>query len=487
MKVDVLLTCDRTLMSNYHGKEFLGFGTSAPPNWIPEFMFRQLFFPKMKKVSGFPWQAPYGLRKIEAKLLDEGIDAIVIDPDDLRKYEAKVIGIYVMDAFGWGPSSTTLAGIMKTGEPYLAKYFKKLLQSRGYKKLKEQGAKTIVGGPATWQFHFKPEFLDEYGIDCVFEGEGEMAIHLFKKALDGEELPKFYKESKVPTIEEIPEIKRASINGLVEIGRGCPRGCKFCSVTLRPLRWYPYEKIEKELMINKRHGLKTAILHAEDVLLYGQKGVIPDEEKVIKLNKIAKKYFSHVSWSHVSFAAVAAKPKLMKKIAEILLDEKQRWWGAEMGIETGSARLMKKLMPAKAKPFKVEEYPEVIKHAAGIITDNNMIPACTLITGLPEEEEEDIIKTIELIEDLKDFKSVIVPLFFVPMGKLKEKDWFRKEEMSELHKELFIKCMLHNLRWIKKIADDYFRDKKIHSIIKSFYILFARLIEWQAKKKGVLE
>ncbi|RLF43750.1 MAG: hypothetical protein DRN29_09600 [Thermoplasmata archaeon] len=144
-------------------------------------------------------------------------------------------------------------------------------------------------------------------------------------------------------------------------------------------------------------------------------------------------------------------------------------------------------MPAKAKPFKPEEYPEVVKQAAGIITDNNMIPACTLIAGLPEEEEEDIIKTIELIEDLKDFKSLIVPLFFVPMGKLKEKDWFRKEEMSELHKELFIKCMLHNLRWVKEITNDYFRGKKVHSIIKPFYILFVKLIEWQAKKKGVLE
>ncbi len=487
MKIDVLLTCDRTLMSNHHGKEFLGFGTSAPPNWIPELIFRQLFFPKMKKVDGLPWQAPYGLRKIEAKLIDEGIDAIVVDPDDLAGYKAKVIGIYVMDAFGWGPSSTTFAGIMKTGEPYLAKYFKKLLRSRGYKKLKAHGAKTIVGGPAAWQFRFKPEFLDEYGIDCVFEGEGEMAVHLIKKALDGEELPKFYKESKVPAIEEIPEIKRASVNGLVEIGRGCPRGCKFCSVTLRPLRWYPYEKIEKEMKVNVEAGVKGGILHAEDVLLYGQRGVIPNEEKIVKLNEMAKKYYNIISWSHASFAAVAAKPKIIEKVAEIICDEKQRWWGAEMGIETGSPELIKKAMPAKAKPFKPEEYPEVVKQAAGIITDNNMIPACTLIAGLPEEEEEDIIKTIELIEDLKDFKSLIVPLFFVPMGKLKEKDWFRKEEMSELHKELFIKCMLHNLRWVKEITNDYFRGKKVHSIIKPFYILFVKLIEWQAKKKGVLE
>jgi radical SAM superfamily enzyme YgiQ (UPF0313 family) len=487
MKIDVLLTCDRTLMSNYHGKEFLGFGTSAPPNWIPELIFRQLFFPKMKKVDGLPWQAPYGLRKLEAKLIDEGINAVVVDPDDLAGYKAKVIGIYVMDAFGWGPSSTTLAGILRTGEPYLVKYFKKLLQSKGYKKLKEEGAKTIVGGPATWQFRYNPEFLTQYGIDCVFEGEGEAAVKLFRDALDGKELPKFYEERNAPSLEEISDIKRASVNGLVEIGRGCPRGCNFCSVTLRPLRWYPYEKIEKELQVNKKYGLKTAILHAEDVMLYGQKGVVPDEDKILKLNEIAKKYFPYVSWSHASFAAVAAKPKTIEKVAEILIDDTQKWWGAEMGIETGSARLIKKIMPAKAKPFKPEEYPEVVKQAAGILTDNNLIPASTLITGLPEETEEDIQKTIELIEDLKDFKSVIVPLFFVPMGKLMDKNWFKREEMNELHKELLMKCMQHDVRWIKEIANDYFQEKKRYILIKPFYILFTKLVEWQARKKRVLE
>ena len=57
-------------------------------------------------------------------------------------------------------------------------------------------------------------------------------------------------------------------------------------------------------------------------------------------------------------------------------------------------------MPAKAYPFNPKEWPEVVKIAAGIMSDNNLVPACTLITGLPQETEEDVVKTIELIEDL---------------------------------------------------------------------------------------
>jgi len=35
-KLKVLLTADRPLMSNYHHKEFFGFGTASPPNVVPE-------------------------------------------------------------------------------------------------------------------------------------------------------------------------------------------------------------------------------------------------------------------------------------------------------------------------------------------------------------------------------------------------------------------------------------------------------------------
>jgi len=487
---DIVLTADKTLMSNHHHKEFLGFGTSAPPNWLPERLFRFLFFPKIKTINGLPIEAPYGLRKIEAKLIDLGFDVKTVYPDYIDRFNPKVIGIYAMDPFGWGPSSTTFTGIMQTGEPYLAKYFRLLFESNSYKKAKEKRAKTIVGGPGVWQFKLNQRFMDKYGIDCVIDGEGEheKTIEIFRDALRGKELPRFVelKACECPILDEISEIKNPSVNGLIEVGRGCPRGCKFCSVTQRQLRWYSYEKIEKELRVNTNAGITGGVIHAEDVLLYGQKYVVPDEEKVLKLNKLTKKYYKTLGWSHASFAAVAAKPKLIKKCSEIICDENQSWWGAEMGIETGSVRLAKKIMPAKAKPFKTEEWPEVVIRGAGIMKDNHLIPACTLVTGLPEETDNDVIKTIELMDELKDFPSLIVPLFFVPMGKLKEKDWFKKEQMSDLQKELMIKCLQHDIYWAKKIEKIYFSKSLTDQFIKPLYFLFVKIVEWQGKKKKVL-
>jgi radical SAM superfamily enzyme YgiQ (UPF0313 family) len=472
-------------MSNYHNNEFLGFGTTAPPNVVPEWFFQALFFPPIKTNNGMPTEAPYGLRKLEAQLMNEGFDVLTVDPNCIDEHLSgvKVLGIHVMDPFGLGPASTTFARILRTGESYLAKHFRLLLEKPEIRKAKKRGLRIIVGGPGAWQLKLRPKFIDEYGIDCVVDGEAEkVAGKLFRKAIKGEQLPRFYDVSakEIPNLDEIPEIKRPSINGLIEIGRGCCRGCQFCSVTLRPLRWYPYEKIERELEVNADAGIKWGIFHAEDVLLYGSKDVIPDRDKVLKLNRLGKKYMGGISWSHVSLAAVAADPELVEKVAEILLDDTEEWWGTETGIETGSPELVRKAMPAKARPFKPEKWPEVVKTAAGVMTDNNLVPACTLITGLPQETDEDVVKTIELIDDLKDFKSLIVPLFFVPLGRLKDRDWFRMEQMSYLHRELLVKCLRHDIRWAKAMINSYFRGKWYSPISSFLYWFFVKLVERKA-------
>jgi radical SAM superfamily enzyme YgiQ (UPF0313 family) len=485
----ILLTADRTLMSDYHKNEFLGFGTCAPPNVIPDWLYSFLFFPPIKTKNGVPIAAPYGLRKIEAQLLSEGFDVLTVDPDHVGKYinEAKVLGIHVMDPFGLGPASSTLASILKK-EPFLAQYFRALMNKPEIRKAKRQGLKIILGGPGVWQFRFRPKLVEKYGINCIIEGEAERVIgKIVRAALNDEDLPQYYEVSvkETPSLEEIPDIVNPSINGLVEIGRGCCRGCKFCSVTLRPLRWHPYEKILREMDVNIKNGrINWSCLHAEDVMLYGSKNTLPDDDKLIKLNELAVNKCEGLSWSHCSLAAIASKPKLFSQVAEIIL-RKQPWWGAEVGIETGSAELAKKVMPTKAHPFKPEEWPEVVRVGMGLMHDNNLIPACTLIVGTPEETEDDLTKTIELMDDLKDIRSLIVPLFFVPMGRLKDEEWFKETQMTELHKELLIKCLNHDFYWVDDVVGLAFAGKWYERLLQLFYRLFIGIAGYKAKRAGI--
>jgi len=488
MSDKVVLTADSTLMSDYRRNEFLGFGTCAPSNFIPDVLYEQLFFPAIKTVGGAPVEAPYGLRKIEAQLVKEGFNVSTVAPDHLKSHvrEAKALGIHVMDPFGLGPASSTLAAIMKK-EPFLARHFRHLLGSSEIREAKGRGLKVIVGGPGVWQMHYRPNFVKNYGIDCIIEGEAENVVgKIFKAAVNGEELPSSYETGvrETPSLDEIPDIVGPSINGLVEIGRGCCRGCSFCSVTVRPLRWFPIEKILREMRVNAKVRNGGVILHQDDVMLYGSRNTLPDDEKLLRLHEAVLGRCSSISWSHCSLAAVASKPKLFAEIAE-MIRQKQPWWGAEIGLETGSPELAKKIMPAKAHPFKPEDWPEVVREGMGLMHDNMLVPACTLIVGVPEESESDLIKTIELMDDLKPFRSLIVPLFFVPMGRLKDEDWFKDTHMTKLHLELLTRCVEHDMYWLGNLMDISFSSNWRERVVRPFFRLFSSIAKYRMMQAGV--
>jgi len=117
--------------------------------------------------------------------------------------------------------------------------------------------------------------------------------------------------------------------------------------------------------------------------------------------------------------------------------------------------------------------------------DNNMIPACTLIVGVPEETDDDLVKTIDLMDDIKDCRSLVVPLFFVPMGRLKNEDWFKDTGMTKLHEELLTKCLQHDYRWIRSLINAAFAGNWREKVTGPLYKVFASIVEIKAKQQGI--
>ncbi|MGQ9583144.1 MAG: B12-binding domain-containing radical SAM protein [Thermoplasmatota archaeon] len=488
--VDVVLTTDETLMSNYHGMIVLGFGTSAPQSIIPESLFRFLIFPGLRSTRGSLRLAPLGLRKIEARLVESGYSVATVPPAELRSHlpDARLLGVSTMDPLGLGPSSFTWRRILG-GEPYTSRFFRGLMTSPEVVEARRRGCRVLVGGQGAWQLERDPESLDRYGIDCLVLGEGERVVpRLVEAALSGRELPRVHVVSgeEVPALEEIPDITGGTICGITEIGRGCPRGCRFCTVTLQALRWYPLDRIEREIMVNRRAGVRDGTLHAEDVLLYGSRGVKPDRSKVLALTELALRHYRHIGWSHLSLAAVASDPALIEMVMERVL-ERQSWLGMEVGIETGSPRLIAKYMPGKARPFRPEEWPEVVEKAFGIMHDNRMVPYCTLIVGLPDETDEDTVKTIELLDDIKGYKSVIVPLFFVPWGKMSGEEGFDMESLTEPQMELLRCCLNYSLHWINEFAREFFSEIWYRQLLYPGYLFLLSKVRRMARAAGFLE
>ncbi|MEM2021232.1 MAG: radical SAM protein [Zestosphaera sp.] len=491
MGFEIVITTDRSMMSNHRGKEFLGFMTTAPAIGIPEFLWAWVAAPKVRVDKlGRPAEAPYGLRKIEARLQYLGYNAAIIDPDHIHKHlnSMKVLMIGHHDYFAYGPPSSEW-WFLTGKEPINRRSFIRFMRSEAIREAKGRGVRIIAGGPAAWQWLWEVELWREFGVDTVVDGEAEAIIgDLVRKALDGEELPQyvFVGPHEVPSVNDIPSIKGASVNGLVEIMRGCPRGCKFCSVTLKPLRCIPLERIGGEIKVNVSNGIADVILHSEDVLLYGAEGVKPREEPLIKLHRLAKELTpGSIAWAHTSFAAVKFAEdnyRLVSKIMNEILYEKQDYLGVEVGLETGSPNLAKKIMPAKAAPYPAERWPEVVEDALSIMHENKIIPAITLILGIPEETADDLVKTAELLDRLRPYRSLIVPMFFVPMGALKNREWFRRNAVRREHVDVMLKTFEHSTYWAEKIMNEFYMRELRYSVVKIALKCFITYVKYKVGK-----
>lgn len=490
--VPIVLTGSATDMSDFNLSPFKAFTGAFPTGIIPKRLLRKYWYPPVPKNGDDTAKcAPYGLRKIEAVLVGEfGAENIaVVHPNNLRKVvgsKTKVIGITSMEPTGTGFVSRTYTSLVGfSGESIAATEFRELVENP---ILHRWDAKIILGGTGAWQIH-QAKLQKKFGIDCIVIGEGETtALKIFRMALDGRELPSMV-ETKPPDPRKIPCIINASIFGIVEIMRGCGRGCKFCSPTTRNRYSFPLEHILKEVKLNASRGTKMIILASEDLFLYGSKTkFLPNREAIVELitSIAAVPGVKYIQPAHASLAPVVYDPEMVEEIGPILL-EKSKWVSngsrhssVEIGIETGSIRLMNEHMRGKMLPYKPEEWHDVVTRGIGILNENYIWPLATLIVGLPGEIEKDTIATLELLDKLKHNKVFYVPLLFTSEEDcmLKEAGHMYSKRLTPLQWELMATCWKRNIATFVP-EDDHW---KIRLGAMIAYVLYYR---WKYGRKAL--
>jgi radical SAM superfamily enzyme YgiQ (UPF0313 family) len=462
----IVLTASATEMSDFFNNPFIAFVGGFGKGPLPLSYVRKTLYPHCgRKPDGQANYAPYGLRKVESILLEGGFspqDIAVAHPDDLQNFvgpQTKVVGISSMDPTGMGYVSKTYSSIVGGGEPLNAIEFKKLIMHPILRKFKP---KIIVGGFGSWQLERK-HVSDSYGVNCVLiGGRPKPILELFKKAVSGEPIPRIAKADESLSNwnynQEMPLTKNVAVHGAVEISKGCGRNCQFCTPTMQNKVDVPLEKIMQEVALSTAQGSDHVTLITEDLFLYGttDKKFIPNREAVVKLVKRVADYpgVKSIQASHMSLAPIWHDPLMIKQLSEILIEKSWYSFGkkpiitAETGVETGSPRLMKKYMAGKMLPFKPEQWQEVVTNAFGILNDNDWYPLATLIIGLPDEKEEDMLQTLELMDKLKDFNAFYVPLFFVPLENcvLMNKKGAEMDSLSKARWDFFIKCWEYNVK-----------------------------------------
>jgi len=488
---EILLTADRSLMNNFHLKgEFVSAWYGSADS-LPWWVFKLMAGEPEKDNNHEIVFAPYPLRKIQATMLDAGFDAAIVSPKDLPRLvgSAKILGIHTINPLGLG-TSPIFRQLLLNDREYSVKYFRKLLEKNAVKAARKNGLKVIVGGSGAWQLQENPEIQKKLGIDCVIVGEAERLVpDVIRKGLQGEELPRYVECTKenVPGLHDISCIHKASNYGCIEVGRGCVRGCKFCNVSKNKLRWIPLANIENELRVNAQYGITQGLLHAEDILLYGTKGVVPDVDHLLELIKLTKTYYRKFHVTHFSLAAVSAEPQVIPRCMELIL-ENQSFMLGETGIETGSVRLLSETMSGKVKPFRNEKWVEIIHNSLGILHDNSFIPYCSLILGLPGEREEDMVLTLDLLDDLKRYRCALLPLNFTPLGELHNQRAFSAmiSTIDDLHKQIIARCNRHNLSWVDKTRHELFQHSRYRMLLHILAKVRMKQFEGKAKKYGLL-
>jgi len=469
----VVLTADESMMIRYVGSLYSGFFSTLPRRLIPDLLFdRVICRPVPANPDGTTSFPVLSLRAVEAILRGmEGYgpgDVKIAHPlylDRVVGPDTMVVGVSAKDPLGIGPATTSWTALFG-GIPQNRLKFASLMAR--IRRLKERyGFKVVFGGPGAWQLE-DPRAMDYYGIDYVVVGEGERIIpSLFPRLEDGSYKGPRVTDGQPASPEEVPSILGPTNSHLVEVTRGCGKGCRFCAPsTAGRLRSMPMEKILADAKVYLEHGITSVTLQSEDTLRYGSNSMESDEEAVLNLYKeLYKLGVKRVILTHASLITFAHQPELIARLTKLIRSHGLPGYGCQPGLETASGRLIRMHMPNKCYPRPPEDWPQVVREALEVMRRHRWLPCCTLMMGLPGEEEEDVRQTIDLIKSLRHYMAFFFPLSFLPVKHTSLGGEARcvRERMTVAHWELLEVTWKHNLRFFNR-AFSYVAEGRFPSL-----------------------
>jgi radical SAM superfamily enzyme YgiQ (UPF0313 family) len=461
-----------------HAGYFIQMSMASLPMWLEGILNRK--YPKWREVEhnqdGSARYMPAGLRVLEASLLRQfpASDIVACYPDDLDNYigpDTRVVAISTHNPLGVTFAAGVYTSIFgESKEPINSHYARKM-----FEKVKgnphRKNFQVMVGGSGGWQIT-QTNAWDELGVDCVVEGRSESVdtMSLFEKALRGERLPRQLEVGHPKDRDSLLVPNKRTTFGVVEMTTGCGRRCQFCVPDLNPQIDVAKDRIMFGVAANVRDGNKQISLATEDMFIWGQVRTetpfyFPNREALIDLYQSivdTPGVEQHVL-SHATIAPSVVDPVLIKRLSDICLDKspirlpllsthkEKRALVPLIGLETGSVRLAKQIMPSKGVPFSIEDWPSVVINGLTTLNQNNWFPAMTLIVGSPGETDDDTKATIDLIYEVerRGLFAFFIPSIFTPLHDTRmeqAKGVTETRNLTPLQWQLMMKCWKMNLR-----------------------------------------
>jgi len=459
----IVLTADRTLMADY-ATLFDGIMGTVQTNVVPEFIMRRFLSRPVPTAGPLARKAPLGLRRIEASLLRGGFlrdDIAIVPPENLAAVvgrDTRIVAVASGDPFGLGMSNTTMTD-MAGGRLYTVLWFEALL--RQVRELKQRfGFRVVAGGAGAWQFAQREEQRAALGVDTVVSGYAEGVIpELFRKLADGGGAPTFV-QADTPSAADIPAIAGPTSMGVVEISRGCGKGCDFCTVAAEPMVHLPEETILADVRTNLAGGVDNIVLISEDFFRYGTpshvNGVNPPALKslVRKIRDLRGLRLIQLDHANIISAARYSDDDLCEVYSIMTEGQRHRYLWLNLGVETASGELLERNMRGgKIRPWKPGEWADLCEETCRRVVRAGFFPFISVILGLPGETPDDVRKTVRLIERLYHEKLCVFPIFHAPVLPEHGKP-FTIADMTPDHWRLFRLGYEMNFKWIPKMYWD---------------------------------
>jgi radical SAM superfamily enzyme YgiQ (UPF0313 family) len=461
-----------------HAGFFIQMALASIPQWL-EFVLNKKY-PQWREVErnddGSAKYMPAGVRVLEKALLREysSDEVVACFPDDLNKFigpNTRVVAVSTHNPLGVTFAAGVYTSIYGSSKEPLNSIYSRLMFDKIKSSPYRKNFQVVVGGSGSWQIT-QTNAAEELGVDCVAEGRSESteALALFRKAVAGETLPRQMHLAHPISRDAILFPDKRTTFGVVEMTTGCGRRCQFCLPDLNPQIDMPKARIMDAVRANVRQGNKVISLATEDMFIWGQVHTatpffFPNREALVDLyTEIVNTpgVESHLL-SHCTMAPFVVDPKLIQQLSEVLLPKspihlpllsthpQKKALVPLIGLETGSVRMAKQIMPSKGIPFSIDDWPSVVLEGLRIANQNNWFPMMTLIIGNPGETDEDTRATLDLVYEMdrRGLFAFLVPSIFTPLHDTRmahQTGVTQTRQLSPLQWQLMMKCWKHNLR-----------------------------------------
>jgi len=461
-----------------HAGYFIQMAIASLPIWLERILDGK--YPRWREVErdadGSARYMPAGVRTVEAALLREFApeDVVCCYPDDLDRFigpRTRVVACSTHNPLGVTFAAGVYTSIFGSSRQPINSHYARLMFEKIKTNPHRPGFQVIVGGSGGWQIT-QTDSWEELSVDCVVEGRAEAddTMDLFRRAVRGEKLPRQV-DVKHPTDRNgilIPS--RRTTFGVVEMTTGCGRRCQFCVPDLNPQIDVPKHKIMEGVYANVREGNNQISLATEDMFIWGQVNTgtpfyFPNREALVDLYRsiVEIPEVKHNLLSHCTMAPAVVDPKLIEELSKVCLDKspitlpmysthpKKKILAPLIGLETASVRMARQIMPSKAVPFSIDDWPSVFIRGLEVMNRNNWFPVVTLMVGNPGETDDDVKATLDLVYEVqrRGLFAFFVPSIFTPLHdtRMEKKEGVREtRQLSRLQWQLMMKCWKMNLR-----------------------------------------